>query len=148
MPLISVTRLRVRSPRYLPAFMWASLTSARQARRAPGFLGGQLAAEPGRSFWTLTAWTDLAAMRAYRGSGAHRRAMSGLRRWCDEASVAHWDQADAALPSGPEALARMVGDGRVSPVDHPSSDHAAATIAPARRAPRPGLHLRARGPSS
>lgn len=64
MALISVTRLRLRSVRYLPPFAWHALASTRQIRRAPGFLGGQVVGERGWGFWTITAWADEAAMRA------------------------------------------------------------------------------------
>jgi hypothetical protein len=38
MPLVSITRLRVRSFRYLPAFLLGSLRSAREAKNASGNL--------------------------------------------------------------------------------------------------------------
>ena len=129
MALISVTRLRLRSVRYLLPFYWHSLKAARQARRAPGFLGGQLASERGRAYWTVTAWRDEATMRAYRDADAHRRAMPKLLGWCDEASVVHWQQDGPELPDMAEARRRMVVDGRVSKVSHPSPAHAAGRIA-------------------
>ena len=142
MPLISVTRLRLRSARFLPAFAWHTFTSSRQVRRAPGFLGGWLAGEGGlNGSWTITAWRDEAAMRAYRNTAAHMRAMPKLLHWCDEASVLHWEQETAALPDMPEAWRRMVAEGRVSKVLHPSPAHAARRIEP-RGALRAALRLR------
>ena len=73
MPLISATRLRVRSVAYLPAFLWDTFKSARQAERSPGFLGGRLLVNTKYVFWTMTAWEDEFAMNAYRTGGAHRR---------------------------------------------------------------------------
>ena len=139
---VSVTRLRLRSLRFLPAFTWRTLASTRQTRRAPGFLGGVLAVEGTRGYWTVTGWTDAEAMRQYRNSGAHMKAMPKLIAWCDEASVAHWEQEGTALPTMAEALARMVADGRLSKVRHPSPEHAAGQIAPARQAPVAGLPMR------
>ena len=52
--LASVTRLRVRSLRYLPAFLWQTFLSQRQVVRAPGFSGGKLLIDRRRTFWTLT----------------------------------------------------------------------------------------------
>ena len=83
-------------------------------------------------------------MRAYRNTDAHRRAMPKLLHWCDEASVVHWQQDGPGLPDMPEALRRMVVEGRLSKVNHPSPAHAAKQIA-ARQPPRPGTRLRPAG---
>jgi hypothetical protein len=134
MTFISVTRLRVRSWRYLPQFVWQSLKTGRQAERAAGFQGGKLLREARNAFWTVTAWEDEAAMRAYRNAGAHRLVMPKLLEWCDEAAVAHWTQDGADLPDWQEAHRRMVAEGRPSKVKHPSPEQEARQIA----SPRPG----------
>jgi heme-degrading monooxygenase HmoA len=78
MPLISVTRLRVRSFIYLPQFFWDTFKSTRQAEHSVGFLGGRLLVNRKNVFWTMTAWKDEAAMNAFRIGGAHRKAMPKL----------------------------------------------------------------------
>lgn len=135
MPLISLTRLRLRSPRHLPLFFLYSWGSTRQAGRAPGFVRGQLARDPDGGYWTLTAWADAASMQAYRNTQAHQRAMPKLIGWCDEASVAHYEQPHPGLPSMGEALARMTELGRVSKVRKPSPGHSARQTVPGGRAP-------------
>jgi hypothetical protein len=127
--LISVTRLRIRSYRYLPPFVWYSVRSAWQARRAGGFLGGKLMGDGRRTYWTTTAWVDEAAMRAYRNSGAHFTAMRKLLDWCDEASYTHWVQDSAELPDIKEAHRRVRDEGRLSKVRNPSPAHAAGQTA-------------------
>jgi quinol monooxygenase YgiN len=107
MPLISVTRLHLRSFWCLPKFFWHANRSASQARKAPGNLGVDLLKDPGLSFLTKTAWKDEAAMRAYMLSGAHRKAMPSIGELADEATTTHWEQASAALPSWPEARKRL-----------------------------------------
>lgn len=124
MPLISGTRLRIRSPFYLPQFLWGNEMSARQLARSPGFLGGRLLVDRDRAFWTLTAWEDEAAMRAYRNNGAHRKVMPKLLKWCDEATVVHWSREDAELPDWQEVHRRMVAEGKVSKVNNASPRHA------------------------
>jgi hypothetical protein len=128
MALISVTRLRVRSPRYLPGFLWLTVLSLLQAKRAPGCLAVKLLRDANSTFWTNTAWHDETAMRAFMLAGAHRRAMPRLLEWCDEASVVHWHQDTAELPDWQEAHRRMVTEGRRSKVHHPSPAQTAYEI--------------------
>jgi heme-degrading monooxygenase HmoA len=128
MPLISVTRLRIRSAWYLPAFFFYTLRAVRQARAATGNGAVQLLPDAHRTYWTCTQWTDLNAMRAYVASGAHRKSMKRLAHWCDEASVVHWEQADPELPGWDVAHRRMQKDGRPSKVNHPSAAHLAYQI--------------------
>jgi hypothetical protein len=115
---ISITRLRIRGWWFMPAFLWLTQRSAKQARTAAGFKGGFTLVDRKRAFWTMTGWDSEAAMKAYRGSGVHREAMKKLPDWCDEASVAHW--MGDALPEWTEAWERMQKDGRFTPVNHPS----------------------------
>ena len=125
MAFISITRLRVRSLRYLPQFLWYTLLSLLQAKRAPGCLAVKLLRDANNTFWTNTAWQSEAAMRSYISSGVHRRAMPKLKEWCNEASVVHWEQEHTKLPDWQEAHRRMVEEGRRSKVNNPSPAHAA-----------------------
>jgi heme-degrading monooxygenase HmoA len=120
MPFVSITRLRVRAWRYLPAFLLRSLLAARQARAAPGNLSVGLLRDAGGAFWTRTLWSDEPAMRAFMLAGAHRRVMPRLLQWCDEAAVAHWTQESPEPPAWGEAHRRLVQEGRRSRVSHPS----------------------------
>ena len=132
MPFVSVTRLRLRSIRFLPAFAVHTLRSLRQVRGSAGFRGGSLLPDRRWTFWTLTVWDDRDAMRAYMTAGAHRTAMPKLLDWCDEASVVHWDTATPDLPDWPDADARMRLKGRPSKVRRPSADHQPMTFAKPR----------------
>ncbi len=127
MPFVSLTRLRIRSFRFLPQFAVHALRSNAQIRHAEGFLGGALLPDRSFTFWTITAWDSEVSIRAYMISGAHKQAMPHLMHWCDEASVAHWIQAEAALPAWTEADHRMRSTGRPSKVNHPSPSHATLT---------------------
>jgi hypothetical protein len=139
--LISLTRLRVRSWRFLPGFLLGTFRAQRQAVRAAGFRGGRLLVDANRAYWTLTAWEDEAAMRAYRASGAHGKVMPRLLGWCDEAAVLHWTAETADLPDWTAAHRRMVAEGRPSRVDHPSPDHQTLRIPPPRLQPLIGQNL-------
>ncbi len=127
MPFISVTRLRVRSFRFLPSFALDFVRTRRQVRNATGFQDGSLLADRAWTFWTMTAWDSQASMRRYMTAGSHRTAMPHLLDWCDEASVVHWEQPGDTLPSWAEADQRMRESGPASKVKHPSAHHASLT---------------------
>ncbi len=124
MVFVSLTRLRVRSIRFVPFFAVHTLRARSQVSKAPGFQTGALLADRRWTFWTMTAWDSQESMRQYMTTGDHKRAMPHLLHWCDEASVAHWSQPETALPSWTEADQRMRESGRVSKVNHPSPQHA------------------------
>ena len=145
MPLVSITRLRLRGYRYLLPFMWHAGKSAVQAQCSPGYLAGGLSSNVRRlTFWTATVWENEAAMRAFRATGDHQRVMPRLAEWCDEASVAHWEQANAEVP-GPNEVLRRMQSGRASRVAHPSPEQAAGRIVADGRAPKRLAPLPPRG---
>jgi hypothetical protein len=121
MPLVSISRLRVRSFRYLPAFLLGSLRAAREAKNAAGNLAVSVLSDSHLAFWTRTLWTDERSMRAFMFAPAHRAVMPKLLQWCDEAAVGHWLQETLEPPSWQEVHRRLQSEGRASKVDHPSA---------------------------
>ena len=132
MIFVSLTRLRIRSLRFVPLFAFDALQSNRQVKKARGFRAGALLPDRHWTFWTITAWDNQESMCAFITSGAHKKAMPRLLHWCDEASVAHWSQLDASLPSWEDADRRMRTSGRISKVLHPSPHHADMSFAAPR----------------
>ena len=137
MPLVSVTRLRVRLLRYLPGFFLHTFRTGRQIRRAEGNLSFSLLNDARHTFWTLTVWRDEASMRNFMLSGAHREAMPHLLEWCDEASLVHWLQESEEPPVWAEAHRRLKQQGRLSKVNHPSVAHTRFEIPPPPPRARP-----------
>jgi hypothetical protein len=125
MPLVSITRLRVRSWLFLPQFFVYALRSARQASRASGNRAARLLRDRHRVFWTATLWAAESDMKQFMVAGVHGRAMRKLLEWCDEAALVHWTQEHDSLPTWPEAHARLQNEGRRSKVNHPSPAHLA-----------------------
>ncbi len=127
MVFVSLTRLRIRSIRFLPLFAVQTTRSLRQVEVAPGFLEGALLPDRNWTYWTMTAWDCEESMRQYMITGSHKLVMPRLQHWCDEASVVHWLRPDATLPSWTEADRRMRESGRPSKVRSPSPQHASLT---------------------
>ena len=120
MPLVSITRLRVRSWRYLLPFLFYAMRSSRQAKVAEGNLAVSLLRDAHNVYWTRSVWTTEEAMKSFMLTGSHRQVMSHLLEWCDEAAVVHWTQESNREPDWQEAHRRIQQDGRRSKVNHPS----------------------------
>lgn len=137
-PMIaSLTRLRLRSVRFLPGFFLYAQRSRQEMQQASGFLEGRLLADKHLTFWTFSFWSDAEAMKAWRGAGAHGASMQKLKHWCDEASVARWEVAEGtAAPDWQACHHRLVTEGRLTPVLQPSAaqqDGVRATPPPTAR---------------
>ncbi|BAZ42223.1 hypothetical protein NIES4101_81910 [Calothrix sp. NIES-4101] len=144
MTLVSVTRLRLKYWHYLPAFMWYNLLSCWQIVNIDGFVGGKLIRDQGTVFWTVSAWKNQQAMQHYRNSGAHRQVMPMLQKWCNEAVIVHWEQADDSLPDMRNMYQRMVEKGKFTRLLNPSPAHSAGTISQPVSSKAKALPLRPR----
>ena len=128
MPIVSVTRLHLRSMRFLPVFFWYTNKSARQAKKTAGNLGVKLRKTHGLAFWTLTMWHDNAALKAFAPRSPHREAMQKLPHWCDEAAFADWEQANRDWPSWDIATEKLRITGRLASVLHPSEEQKSGKV--------------------
>ena len=130
MAIVSITRLRVRSLRYLAPFLFYALRSARQAKHSPGILAVSLLRDKDLTFWTRTVWTTESTMKQFMLAGAHRKVMRKLLEWCDEAALVHWGQESEREPTWDEAHRNLQAQGRRSKVNHPSPAHERFEIRP------------------
>ena len=128
MPTVSITRLHLRSPRFLLPFFLHTNRSRRQATNAPGNLGVRVRKTDGLAFWTLTLWRDVAAMRSFTIASPHKETMSKLANWCDEAAFAHWELETNDLPTWDIAGDKLRASGHLATVLHPSEKHKAGEI--------------------
>lgn len=120
---VSVTRLHLKSPLYLPLFAWNNLLILWQTINTPGFISGEILADTKQTFWTMTAWEEQAAMKIFRNSGAHRSVMPKIQDWCDEASVVHWRQTETSLPKWADVHHRLITEGFLTKLANPSPAH-------------------------
>lgn len=110
--VVSVTRLRVKRWRDVPAFLRAVLRLRRELPHAPGAVTLGLAAQPlRRTFWTLSAWRDEESLKAYVRSPEHAAAMRRFARvmaqpvsarWSSEGGRPSWDYAVRRLDDAPD----------------------------------------------
>jgi heme-degrading monooxygenase HmoA len=128
MPVVSITRLRVRSWRFLPVFFLRTVQAARQAATSEGNLAVAMLRDRGNTFWTATSWSSEAAVKTFMRSGVHGPVMRKMLEWCDEAALVHWSQEGGDLPRWEQAHMRIQDEGRRSKVNHPSAAHAAFVI--------------------
>jgi hypothetical protein len=142
MAVVSVTRLRVRSWFYLPAFLVRSLRIGQQAKNAPGSLQVKVLQDGLTTFWTCTSWESEAEMKAFMLAKPHGPAMRKLLEWCDEAALVRWSQPGAELPTWTEAHERMQTEGRTSKVNHPSEAQQKFVLAPPPANPRAEVRLK------
>ncbi|WP_433249122.1 DUF3291 domain-containing protein [Actinomadura nitritigenes] len=116
---VMASRLEVRSLRHVPGFLLASLSLLRQARRSDGAHGVALKAQLlGRTFWTLSAWRDEKAIRAYAAAEPHRSTMRAKRAVMRDSTFVFWQAEGADLPVTWEEARRRIAESR-SPGERP-----------------------------
>jgi hypothetical protein len=123
MPVIVVTRLRLRDPAFFDDFFASAVAVAEQAKNSEGNLGADVLAEANNTYWTRTAWHERNLMDAFVGGQPHLRTMGRLDEWCDEATFVNWEQAGPELPDWREGYERIVAAGQVASLASPSAAH-------------------------
>ena len=117
--IVSTTRLRLRSYRYLLPFGWQVFQVYRQVKKSSGNRGIKLLKSRGLTFWTCTLWQDRQALMTFSHNGTHDQGSSNLQIWCDEAAHGHWPGSE--LPSWKQAAAGLVEHGRLNELTYPSA---------------------------
>ncbi len=96
---VMASRLELRRVRDVPSFLAAALRIRRQMLASPGVLGLSLIARPlHRTFWTLSAWQDQAALAAATGRQPHVQIMKHFRPRMAASSFVTWTAADLPIP--------------------------------------------------
>ncbi len=109
--LVMASRLPLQSRRTVPRFMGLTLSVVRQLGRTDGVVGYSLLAEPLKgTFWTLSAWTDQAALDAFVRTMPHLGVMGKLRPHMGPTRFATWTVSGSALPvTWDDAIERLMG---------------------------------------
>ena len=111
MPVIVVTRLRLRDPALLDEFFTHAVALIEQATNSEGNLGVDALAEAHDAWWSVTAWQNRSHMQAFVDTEPHLGTEALLDHLCDEATFVDWEQADSDLPDWQTSWRRLVADG-------------------------------------
>ena len=65
MPVIVVTRLRLRDPALLDEFFTDAVAAIEQAMKSEGNLGADALADANNAWWSVSAWQERHLMQAY-----------------------------------------------------------------------------------
>jgi hypothetical protein len=106
---VMASRLELRRIGDVPSFLAAALRIRRQMLGSAGALGVSLIARPlHRTFWTLSAWQDQAALRAATGGQPHVQLMRRFRPRMAGSSFVTWTAPATDLPiAWDEAMRRL-----------------------------------------
>jgi hypothetical protein len=112
MPVIVVTRLRLKDPGLFDEFFASAVAVVEQAQKSEGNLGAEVLAEANNTYWTRTVWQERDLMTAFVGGEPHLHTMSRIDDWCDEATFVEWEQTAADLPDWQDGHRRLVASGQ------------------------------------
>ncbi|MGW1490492.1 putative quinol monooxygenase [Streptomyces sp. NPDC002402] len=109
--LILGSRLVLRRAWDIPRFFAAAQSIRRQVLAADGCLGMSLRGEPFvKTFWTLSAWRDQAALDAFVGAQPHERIMRDFHPRLRDPVIISWTVPRGDLPvDWSDAVNRIAG---------------------------------------
>jgi len=123
MPVIVVTRLRLKDPALADEFFADAVVAIEQAQKSAGNLATDALADADNAWWTVTAWQERRLMHAYVRTEPHQSIRARLDRFCDEATFVDWEQESPDLPDWQTNWRHLVADGTVAELTSPSAAH-------------------------
>src|SRR2546421_1630553 len=114
MPVIVVTRLRLKDPALLDEFFTDAVAAIQQAQKSDGNLGADALADANNAWWSVSSWQARGPMRAFVRSEPHRSITARLDHYCDEATFADWEQDSPDLPDWQMNWRHLTADGKVA----------------------------------
>jgi hypothetical protein len=123
MPVIVVTRLRLKDPALFDEFFASAVAVVEQAQKSEGNLGADVLADANNTYWTRTLWQGRDSMNAFVGTEPHLHTMNRIDDWCDEATFVDWEQPSAELPDWQDGYGRLVDSGQSASLTHATEAH-------------------------
>ena len=138
MPVIVVTRLRLKDPALLDEFFTDAVAAIEQAMKSEGNLGADALADANNAWWSVSAWQDRRQMRAYVDREPHQGISTRLDHFCDEATFVDWEQASPDLPDWQTSWRHLITDGKVAALTYASAANQTRDFPPPVQ-PSPGV---------
>jgi hypothetical protein len=123
MPVIVVTRLRLKDPEFFDEFFAAAVAVVEQAKSTDGNLAADVLADENGVYWTRTGWIDRVPMQDFVGREPHLSTMAHIDDWCDEGTFVDWEQDGRGLPDWQTSFDRLVADGQIASLTHGTEAH-------------------------
>jgi quinol monooxygenase YgiN len=124
MPIVVVTRLRLRDHTLVDEFFAVAVALLEQAKSSPGVLKTDALADENDVWWSLSGWESREAMRSFVETDPHLSAMAQIDHFCDQATFVDWQQEGAELPDWQTSYDRLVADGESATLSNASPGNA------------------------
>ena len=138
MPVIVVTRLRLKDPALLDEFFTDAVAAIEQATKSAGNLGADALADANNAWWSVSAWQDRGQMQAYVDREPHQGISRRLDHFCDEATFVDWEQASPDLPDWQTSWRHLTTDGKAAELTQASAANQTLDFPPPVQPP-PGV---------
>jgi quinol monooxygenase YgiN len=135
MPVIVVTRLRLKDPGLLNEFFADAVAAIEQAQKSAGNLGADALADADNAWWSVSAWSEREPMRAFVRSEPHQTITTRLDHHCDEATFVDWEQDAPQLPGWQVCWQHLVAEGKPAELTQPSAANPTREFPPPVAAP-------------
>jgi len=130
MPIIVVTRLRLKDPALLDEFFTAAVAATEQAQKSDGNLGVDALADANNAWWSVSSWAGRRPMQAFVRAEPHAGISKRLDHFCDEATFVDWEQDRPDLPDWQTSWRHLTADGKAAELTHPSDANRARAFPP------------------
>ena len=121
MPVIDVTRLRLKDPALLDEFLTEAVAAIEQAQKSEGNLGADALADTNNAWWSVTAWQDRGLLQAFAGNQPHLDISARLDHHRDEATFVDWAQANPGPLDRQTSWRHLTADGKAADLTQPSA---------------------------
>jgi hypothetical protein len=113
--VVMASQLPLTRYRHIPSFLVATSAIREQLARTEGLIGYSLDAHPLRkTFLTLSAWADRAALDRFSRADPHWARVNGIRSWMQPTTFTFWTARGSQFPLRWDDARRRLADAGAS----------------------------------